>query len=103
MSADNLPTNNRAPRLFRFGAMGSWWLFPLVASACPICNTATGQQVRAGIFGNDFWSTLLVVISPFPVLLLALAAYQYDWLRFGKSDVKTAHSASTSEPDTHTS
>ena len=102
MSAENLSSHPLPPRLLRFVVLGSWWLLPIVASACPICNTATGQQVRAGIFGNDFWSTLLVVISPFPVLLLALAAYQYDWLRFGKSDVKTAHSESTSEPDTHT-
>lgn len=101
MSAESLPTHPIGPRLLRFVALGSWWLFPLVASACPICNTATGQQVRAGIFGNDFWSTLLVVVSPFPVLLLALAAYQYDWLRLGKSDANTAHSASP--PDTHTS
>lgn len=58
-------------------------LLPAVASACPICNTPTGQQVRAGIFGNDFWTTLLIVVSPFPILLLAIAAYHFDWPPFG--------------------
>jgi len=82
-------------RFLRFVAASGIWLFPLAASACPICNTETGQQVRAGIFGNDFWSTLLDVISPFPVLLLILAAYQYGWPRFGGSDAITTHPEST--------
>lgn len=52
-------------------------LLPVAASACPLCNTETGQQVRAGIFGNDFWPTLLTVLSPFPVLLILLAAMHF--------------------------
>ncbi|MBA2622098.1 MAG: hypothetical protein H0U88_00570 [Chthoniobacterales bacterium] len=47
---------------------------PSLAFACTVCDTDTGEQLRAGIFGSDFWSTLLVVVSPFPVLLLTLAA-----------------------------
>lgn len=58
----------------------SAWLLPLAVTACPICDTETGRQVRAGIFGDDFWSTLLVVVSPFPVLLLVIAAYHFGWL-----------------------
>lgn len=70
----------------RFAKTAAFFLWvPAWASACPLCDSETGKQVRAGIFGDDFWSTLLVVVSPFPVLLLALAAYQYDWLRFGQS------------------
>jgi hypothetical protein len=43
------------------------------ARACPVCDTETGQQVRAGIFGEDFGSNLLVTALPFPVLLLIVA------------------------------
>lgn len=74
-------------------------LVPAAAPACPLCDSATGQQVRAGIFDNDFWSTLLVVISPFPVLLLALAAYHFGWPRFGKqSNPDTDTNANTNTP-----
>jgi uncharacterized BrkB/YihY/UPF0761 family membrane protein len=52
-------------------------LLPLIASACPMCNTETGQQVRAGIFDENFWTTLAVIVAPFPVLLLAIAIYHY--------------------------
>ena len=47
------------------------------ASACTVCDTTTGQQVRAGIFGDDFWSTLVAVASPFPVLLIVIGAYHF--------------------------
>jgi hypothetical protein len=76
-------TKTAPARLLGFLCAASLSLLPLVAGACPICNTETGQQVRAGIFDDNFWSTLLIVISPFPVLLLAIAAYHFDWLSFG--------------------
>ena len=71
--------SKRAAQTSLFGLCA--WLLPLAVTACPICNTETGQQVRAGIFGDDFWSTLLVVVSPFPVLLLVIAAYHFGWPR----------------------
>ena len=43
------------------------------AEACPICDTATGQQVRAAIFGGDFLPTLFAILLPFPVLLALIA------------------------------
>ena len=49
------------------------------AGACPICNTGTGRQVRAGIFGDDFGRTLLAVALPFPVLLAVVAAIHFGW------------------------
>lgn len=52
-------------------------LAPSLAFACTVCDSDTGQQVRAGIFGDDFWTTLLAVASPFPVLLSGIAAYHY--------------------------
>ncbi len=42
--------------------------------ACTVCDSDTGQQVRAGIFNNDFVPTLAAVLAPFPLLLLAVAA-----------------------------
>ena len=45
---------------------------PEAANACLICGTPTGEQVRAGIFGAGFLSTLLMVLLPFPVLLAAI-------------------------------
>ena len=56
---------------------------PSIGAACTVCNTEAGKQVRATIFGEEFWSTLLLVVSPFPVLLLAIAAYHLDWPPFG--------------------
>jgi hypothetical protein len=41
----------------------------LSTSACPVCDTDTGRQVRAGIFNRDFGWTILSVVAPFPVLL----------------------------------
>lgn len=41
--------------------------------ACVSCDTATGEAVRAGIFGAGFLPTLLAIIAPFPVLLGAIA------------------------------
>ncbi len=65
------------------------------ADACPFCNTETGKQVRAGIFASDFWTTFLVVASPFPVLLLAIAAYHFDWLKVGRHSETQPTPAST--------
>jgi hypothetical protein len=40
--------------------------------ACPLCHSELGAQVRAGIFGAHFLADLLAVLSPFPVLALAI-------------------------------
>ena len=76
------------------------WTFVLCASVSDCCLSSrqpvpfvapeTGQQVRAGIFNDEFWSTLLVVASPFPVLLLAIAAYHFGWPPFSTNSSSTA-------------
>ena len=67
----------------RVCCVGSMVLASIVpASACTVCDSGTGRQVRAGIFGDEFWTTLVGVIAPFPVLLTVIAAYHYgipDW------------------------
>jgi hypothetical protein len=54
-------------------------LSPSAARACPVCHTETGSKVRAGIFGEDFGSNLLLTLLPFPVLagLVLLAHYAF--------------------------
>jgi hypothetical protein len=54
----------------------TFWIISVPAMACPFCGTATSQQVRAGIFNEDFWSNTALVLSPFPVLLLAVGIIQ---------------------------
>ena len=41
---------------------------PSFMTACPLCHTQTGQQVRAGIFDGRFPIRLLLTAAPFPVL-----------------------------------
>ena len=71
-------------RIARSAAFLAVVAVPLAASACPLCNTPTGQQVRASIFDHDFGMTLLTVLAPFPVLVLMLAAMHFGLPRFGK-------------------
>lgn len=53
------------------------------ATACPYCETETGQQVRAGIFNDQFWSNVTVTLLPLFVLLgiVALIYFDLSWLR----------------------
>jgi uncharacterized membrane protein len=64
-----------------------------VALACPDC--ATSQVVRASVWGEDFWSHLVMVVVPF-LLIGALSAFLY---RIGLSpgDVSTARARKESD------
>lgn len=53
--------------------IGASSLAPAATFACTVCDSGTGQQVRAGISNEHFWPTLLGVIAPFPVMLLVIA------------------------------
>jgi len=44
------------------------------ALACPICDTATGQQVRSGIVDSHFAFNVVATLLPFPILI-AIAAF----------------------------
>jgi hypothetical protein len=47
------------------------------AIGCPVCDTATGDQVRAGILDENFGRTLLAVVLPFPILLGVVALIHF--------------------------
>jgi hypothetical protein len=64
-----------------FGPVGVSLLCASIAAACPLCHTETGQRVRDGILGADFWSNLSVVILPFPIFLLLVVALHYGFGR----------------------
>lgn len=64
------------------------------AAACTVCDSETGQQVRAGIFADDFWITLAGVIAPFPVLLAIIAVYNYGLPNFWARSDDIAESSS---------
>ena len=48
--------------------------FTPVASACPICHSETGKEVRAGIFDENFAFNLFGSLLPFPIFLGIVAA-----------------------------
>jgi len=47
------------------------------ATACPVCDSDSGQQVRAGIFDADFGRTLIAIALPFPILLGMVLAIHF--------------------------
>ena len=53
--------------------------------ACTVCNSANGRALRAGVFDTSFLHTFLLVMSPVPVLMVAVAI-----LHFAMPDLSTA-------------
>jgi hypothetical protein len=51
------------------------WTSP--ARACPLCESETGERVRAGIFNAEFGYNLLVTLLPFSVLLAIVALIHF--------------------------
>lgn len=45
--------------------------FPSLVSACAVCDSELGRQVRAGVFNSEFAPTTLAVLAPFPLFVLA--------------------------------
>jgi hypothetical protein len=64
----------------RIGILLFWAIAAFVgssASACPICDSATGVQVRASLLNEDFGTNLLATVLPFVVVLGLLAVIDY--------------------------
>jgi hypothetical protein len=64
---------NAARLLWASAFLGSLTVTPS-ANACPVCRSATGRQVRAGLFNEDFGFNLLASLLPFPIFLGIVAA-----------------------------
>lgn len=47
-------------------------LISATAHACPVCDTFTGQRVRAGIWDEHFWHNFLLTVSPFAVFAVII-------------------------------
>lgn len=48
--------------------VGLWQLFALVATACPVCDTDTGLQVREQLFSETMLYNITVTLAPLVVL-----------------------------------
>lgn len=75
------------------------WLVLLLASsapACPLCESETGRQVRAGIFDDDFGKNVALTLIPFPVLAVIVA-----FIYHGPPTIRRPHGVATdlAEPD----
>lgn len=56
------------------------------AWACPLCDSETAKEVRAGIFNSDFASTALLTLLPFPILLSMVGLIYFGAPPWGKAD-----------------
>ena len=61
----------------------SWGVLAVLLSAssalaCPFCESETGQQVKAGIFNDQFWGNVMLTGLPFPILLAIVALIYFD-------------------------
>ena len=54
------------------------------ALACPVCDSGTGEQVRAGILDEQFAFNVFATLVPFPILV-GVAAFIHFGGRGGKS------------------
>lgn len=53
------------------------------ALGCPLCDTGTGEEVRAGIFDGEFGVNLLATVLPFVVFAGVAAVVHVGWPRRG--------------------
>lgn len=52
------------------------------AHACTVCDSAAGRNLRSGIFDGHFVRNLAVVLSPFPLFVIAAVAVPATVERF---------------------
>ena len=52
-----------------------------LVGACPVCDSETGRDVRAGIVYGDFARNVLATVLPFAVVLGGVVAFHFDWPR----------------------
>jgi hypothetical protein len=70
----------QAPIFRRFSALIGLVLFwgnPTIAEGCTACDSASGVELRAAIFGPNFAATLLLSSLPFILVLAIVAAIHF--------------------------
>jgi hypothetical protein len=88
---------------WRWSASSAILIAALLASparACPLCDSGTGERVRAGIFGADFGYHLLATLLPFPIFLGIVALIHHGPLRTGRTTRPEAGDAPVHLPTT---
>ena len=50
--------------------IASCWITPV--QACTLCHSRLAADVRAAVFGPDFWTNLGALLMPLPVLAAAV-------------------------------
>lgn len=53
------------------------------ALACPLCDSETAEETRAGILNDEFFPTLFAGILPFVIVAGIALAVHIDWSRIG--------------------
>ena len=59
-------------------------LMSATALSCPVCDTETGKDVRAGIFDEEFGRNAVLTLLPFPVLLAIVAMIHFGFPAMGR-------------------
>ena len=67
------------------------------ASACPVCDTETGRDVRAGIFDGAFGRNVSLTLLPFPVLLAVVAMIHFGLPTTGRTSRRQEASTAQDE------
>jgi hypothetical protein len=57
-------------------------LWACTVSACPVCHTAVGEQVRAGTFNSSFLARLFATLAPIPVLAAVVVCMYFGFPSF---------------------
>lgn len=52
------------------------------ASACPVCDSATADEVRAGLTADGMGKTIAAMVAPFVVLVAGVRIYNVGLLHF---------------------
>ena len=52
------------------------------AAACPICDSATAHEVRAGLAATGMGKTIAAIVAPFLLLAAGARVYNVGFLNF---------------------
>ena len=69
----------RRSSLFLFATIALHAVLAATALGCPVCDTGTGQDVRDGLFDENFARNVFAVALPFPILLGVVAMIHFGW------------------------